>query len=327
MNIKQKIKELNQLSLRYTWGNILLYAGLFNFFFFLGFPPLLTDPLGRAYIFLLPISLLSILIGIYLLYGTKYKYKNLYKQIFIEKPLEENFDDLHYDWTSGFSEDTVISFDVCRMGNGFYSEDLIQASYQGVTFEMSDVTVKLNAHKNHPKTIFQGRILVIYIPDNNINSVHIMSETMQYMQYIGKKSQTVDIYNNDFNQKFIVKAINPHDAYNLLTPHSMELITDLNKRFNKFIIHARGNKLVLALNDINTDSFDSKKICKRINYQKEIAKINKEIDDIKAIINIIRNLDTHNVSNYYVADTKLGSGGFIIEHTGNAYKSFVDKIL
>ena len=61
----------------------------------------------------------------------------------------------------------------------------------------------------------------------------------------------------------------------------MELITDLNKRFNKFIIHARGNKLVLALNDINTDSFDSKKICKRINYQKEIAKINKEIDDIK----------------------------------------------
>lgn len=320
MNIQQKVNELNRISLRGTFAIILMFAGFFGG----GLLMVWINP-----IFML-LGFLIMGIGIYFLRGTVYNYKTLYKQVVIEKPLEESFDNLHYDWTSGFSEETVKSFEVCRMGNRFYSEDLIQASYLGIPFEMSDVTVKYHSPSNkHPKIFFQGRILVLDLPDNNINSVYILSKTFKNMQNIGKtiQSQTVNMDSNDFNQNFIVKATNPHDAYYLLTPHFMEHITDLSKRFKSIIIHARGNKLVLALDDINTDSFDSDRIFKRINYQQEIAKINKEINDIKAIITVIRNLDANNVSNSYESYSKLDSGSFIIEHTGNAYKYSGDKIL
>lgn len=320
MNIQQKIKEINQLSLRGTLGIILLIAGFCGG----GLLMVLVNPICML------IGFIIMGIGIYFLRGATYKYKTLYKQVFIENPLNENFDNLHYDWTSGFTKETVERFAICKKGNQFYSEDLIQASYQGVPFEMSDVTVQQHSPSNkHTKTFFKGRILVLDLPDVNIDSVYIATRAFNQIDALvqNNRFQTVNMDSNDFNHKFFVQAINPHDAYYLLTPHFMEHITNLSLRFKNIIIHARGNKLVLALNDINTNSFDSDKLFKKINYQQEIAKINKEINDIKAIITIIRNLDSNYVSNSSDAATKLESGGFIVEHTANAYKYSGEKIL
>ena len=80
MNIQQKIKEINQLSLRGTLGIILLIAGFCGG----GLLMVLVNPICML------IGFIIMGIGIYFLRGATYKYKTLYKQVFIENPLNKD---------------------------------------------------------------------------------------------------------------------------------------------------------------------------------------------------------------------------------------------
>ena len=92
----------------------------------------------------------------------------------------------------------------------------------------------------------------------------------------------------EFNREYLIKAANPHDAFYLLTPHMMEHIQKLSKRFEGIAIHAFGNKIAFALRNGNTNSFDPKKWYKKISYQEEIYNVYNEIEDIKSIISTSR---------------------------------------
>ena len=64
------------------------------------------------------------------------------------------------------------------MGNTFYSEDYIRANYQGVDFEMAQVSVREvdnSDNKTTSVTYFDGRMLVFDFPDKIVSSVLIYS--------------------------------------------------------------------------------------------------------------------------------------------------------
>ena len=88
------------------------------------------------------IGLLVAAAGIPFCIGTTKKYKELYKEIFVQVPLKKNFDNVFYAWKSGFNEHTVRNFRLFDMGNIFSSEDYLKASYKGINFELSDVTIR-----------------------------------------------------------------------------------------------------------------------------------------------------------------------------------------
>ena len=64
--------------------------------------------------------------------------------------------------------------------------------------------------------------------------------------------------------------------------------------------------------------FDADSHFKKVSYQEESTKINKEINDIKAFISIIKSLDP-GTSETDEAKT-LQPGGFLIEHKANKHK-------
>ena len=317
MNFEQGVKEMNRVRHRAILG-----YGLIIFGFISG---------GVLMVMFSPVILLLgfaiMILGAFFAKGTVKEYKNLYKDLFIKRPLTENFDNVHYDWTSGFSEKTVENFQICRMGNRFYSEDLVQASYQGIPFEMSDVIVKTNSPgQKVDKIHFQGRILVFDLPNKNLNSVQVYSKMFRNKTDLttAVNIQNIEMENVEFNKKFLIRAISPQDAFYLLTPQLMERIMAYSQRFQNIAIHACGNKMVLALNDLSKDSFDADITFKKVSYQEEAAKINKEINDIKAIISIINNMNP-GTSETDEAKT-LKPGGFLIEHTANINK-YVDNAL
>lgn len=315
MSLSSKIKELDWVRHRGIFGYGMIAVGLVILFIGLGYW-VFTQSM-RFFLLGIPI----IIIGVFIAKGTLKRYKELYKDLFVKRPLEENFDNLYYDWTSGFSKETVESFQICEMGYGFYSEDLIQASYLGIPFEMSDVLMSYSSSGSDDGVInINRRFLVTDLPNKYLNTVQVFSKTYNFMPDFSSAitTQNVELESVEFNNDFLIRAINPHDAFYLLTPQLMEQIMTYRKRCKNIALHACGNKIVLALDDLSGDSFDADSHFKKVSYQEESAKINKEINDIKAFISIIKSLDP-GTSETDEAKT-LQPGGFLIEHKANKHK-------
>jgi hypothetical protein len=285
MGIHDSVEELNRLGKRAYLGLILVVGG-----FCLGFAfATLTGNMLLIFI--------GAAIGIYgirISAGTNKAYKQLYKDLFVMQPLSKNFDNLYYDWAQGFSEQAVASFSLCKMGNRFHSEDYIKASYEGIPFELSDVTVEYHTSgkNSHTTTYFKGRMLVIDFPEKMVNSVQIFSKSFNYRANHTNfgKPQKVEMESVEFNRAFDVRAVSPHDAFYLITPAFMERLALITMRTRSVAIHTCGNKMVIGFNEPSNNAFDASNMYKPISYPDEMDKVQKDIDDIKELITIIRSM-------------------------------------
>ncbi len=213
----------------------------------------------------------------------------LYKQIFVEEPLKRNFQDVTYQPDNGFNREVVRNFNLCKMGNRYFTEDYIKASYNGVTFEMADVIVRYHQKSGDDDitiTYFQGRMLVFYLPDKSLSSVRVYSESFRNRAIDKKeaKEEYVQMESVDFNSRFDVFAPNAHDAFYLLTPPLMERLMALTSKYKSIAFNVTGNMVALGFNEPGNDAFDSKNLYGEINYEDEIVKVQNDIEDIKSII-------------------------------------------
>ena len=219
------------------------------------------------------------------------KIKLYYKHIFVQEPLNKNFDDVVYIWKSGFREFEVSCFDICAMGDNFSSEDYIKASYHGIPFEMAEVKVVETHNGNHSSIHFHGRMVVFELPNEIVKSVRIYSNNFKH-RYDGislNQNNKIDMEKTSFNTKFDVYSNDMHDAFYLLTPHFMEKIENLYPKYDSIAIHAKGKKIIVAFNDPNNDAFDFKIWKMDTSYYDEIVKIQREINDIKGIVKTLEN--------------------------------------
>ena len=224
--------------------------------------------------------------------GVKKNMRALYKQIFVEEPLKRNFYDVTYQPDNGFDREIVRNFGLCKMGNRYYTEDYIRASYEGVTFEMADVIVRYHQKTGDDDitiTYFQGRMMTFSLPDKMLNSVRVFSDSFRNRALDKKeaKNELVQMESVDFNRLYDVFAPDAHDAFYLLTPPLMERLISLASRYNSMAFSVVGNQVVVAFNEPGNDAFDSKNLYGQINYEEEIVKVQKDIDDIKIIISQI----------------------------------------
>jgi Protein of unknown function (DUF3137). len=231
-----------------------------------------------------------IVAGVIFANGRKREYQALYKQLFAEEPLRANFDNVFYDWKSGFNEATVRSFQLCAMGNRFKSEDYLRASYRGINFEMSDVTVEYhtsNGKSSSTTVYFRGRMFAFDFPGQFNSSTRIYTTQHRYRGAQNTpKIQKVEMESVQFNKDFDVYSTSPHDAFYLLTPQYMEYLDSLSCRYPSMAIHFIGNKLFLGFNEPNKDVFDKKDWLKEASYPEEMEKVQRDIDEIKQVIDM-----------------------------------------
>ena len=292
----EKMSELDNIRSRATTGFCLIIISVVVFIF----GTMLYAKKNASGLLIFSFFILAI--GIILIAGTTKKYKSLYKKLFVEKQLNNNFSNVVYDWEGGFNENVVRSFGLCAMGNRFASEDYIRAEFEGIPFEQADVTVKQvtsTGRSTYTTVYFKGRMLVFDFPDKSVSSVQVFSSSFKYRgrPFGNMKPQKVEMEGVEFNKKFDVLTLSPHDAFYLLTPQFMEKLDYLSTRYQSVAVHICGNKVFVGFNEPYHNAFDVDNMFKELSYPDEMDAIQRDIDDIKQIITIIRGI--YNSNDYY----------------------------
>lgn len=216
------------------------------------------------------------------------KYKELYKETFVVSILEEQFDDVFYDYKRGFEESKVNQFGLVSRGNRYRSEDFIRGSYKGISFEQSEVRIAHKKSNDDTETIyFRGRMMEFDFPFKEVKSVQIFTDTFPHR---GKPSvnynmKPVEMESTDFNKRFDVIAADPVDAYYVLTPQFMERVDFLKEKFNHVGMNFQGNKLYVGI-WTGGDAFDGDP-SREVNYLDEKATIMGDVRVITDIIDVL----------------------------------------
>lgn len=293
MGLYEAMNELEKKRKKYSYCVVAIVLGML--FFVLGC-------FGR-YFFLLSILGIAVFIwGFKNMNTSNEEYKALYKKIFVEEPLRKSFENVLYSWRTGFNENQVRSFNLCNMGNRFSSEDYIRASYHGINFEISDVYVAQHTStgkSSHTTIYFQGRMMIFDFPEKLVSSVRIYSTNFRFRAggFFANRNSKVEMESVNFNKDFDVMTASDHDAFYLLTPPFMEKMYQLERKHNSIAVHVNGNRVIIGFNEPNNNAFDASTMGKELSYPEEMDKIQSDIDDIKDIINIVRDLNRGN--DYY----------------------------
>ena len=70
----------------------------------------------------------------------------------------------------------------------------------------------------------------------------------------------------------------------------MEKLDHLASNYTSIGIHFCGNKVFVGFNEPYNNAFDSKSMMNKLSYDEEMAKTQKEINDIKFIISMLREM-------------------------------------
>jgi len=253
--------------------------------------------IGAFFLIIPPIGLVIILYGAHRIQKLRQEMKELYKEAFVREPLMNNFENVTYEPQWGFPADTVESFQLCQMGNQFYSEDYIRATYAGVDFEIAEVRVydvySTDDRDERSTTYFEGRMMVFHLPDKAVYPMSIFSRKYKHRAISRReaKQTKVEFESSRFNKAFDVYAQSEHDAFYLLTPQFMERLEILADKYADGIaLHMIGNSVALAISEPGKNAFDAEIEVGKLDFDKEMAKVQGEIDDIKTLITMILNL-------------------------------------
>lgn len=222
-------------------------------------------------------------------YNTKLqRYRALYKEQLVVQVLNEQFTNVFYNYKQGFTESDIKEKAFVRMGNKFHSEDYLRAEYNGVKFARADVRIENETkdNKNNCRyvTYFEGRVYELEFNKKISAGMQICSQNFMYgvlPKYLNKKDK-VQTENMNFNNAFEIHANYDAEAFYVLTPHMMEHIMELSRRFTSLCMNIVGNKMVLAVNS-SLDALEPPTNTP-INYQAEKNRILAELTEIIAII-------------------------------------------
>lgn len=287
MNTMQNINRMEELRAKYKNTSLLLGIPilLITFFIFCAIGGRFT----QVWIIIFFIAVIGSYPIVNRLSGISKEFQLLYKEFFAKGILNEIFTDVQCNWNEGYSERAVESIGLTRQGNRFHSEDYIRGRYEDVPFEQSDVVVKhvvRTGKTTHTYTYFKGRIFTFEFPKTDIWSVVVFSKSFMYQGNCdGIPHQKVELESDEFNRKFIVKAMRPHDAFYVLTPQVMEYISNLEQTYGNVAMRYIGGKVHVAVN-MSGNAFDGD-IKKKVVYVEEQEKIRR---DCNVIIDMIHKL-------------------------------------
>ena len=217
-------------------------------------------------------------------------FKALYKSIFVEDVLANKFQNLFYSWKTGFPDMAVSSFNLVKMGNRFKSEDYICATYKGVRFETSDVTIQQHTStgkSSHTTTYFRGRMFVFYMPKTIQASVRITPDAFIYTPASNRRLEKLDLENVYFNKQYNVYASDPHYAFYLLTPSMMERILYLKGKYGYIILNFEADRVFAAVPmTAARDTFDAD-MSRAIDYPTDRAKAEADANVICDLMEVL----------------------------------------
>ena len=235
------------------------------------------------YVTLIPVMLFSL--------HQRRKLKTFLSYNVVQHQLEEAFDTLikykpaegipeYLVYATGFTD--AVKYNCSNPKAMAHGNDYLQATYRGVSFQFSDVTLTTGFGRGE-HAFFKGQWLVINMETSISPSVTIsqLSNLGGFSSLLARDS-LVEMENVAFNKAFKVSTSDPHQAFYVLTPQMMEfLLSGKGMPVGNKHICLTQKQLHLAINT-NRDSFEP---CHRVG---DLAKLRKQIDEeinfIKGVI-------------------------------------------
>ena len=244
---------------------------------------------GAPY-FLVGIFIIIILtfIGIYLYYKEKKEFSLAVKDIIINGLFTEAFEKVLYQPEKGLSESFIKNTGLYPMGNRFYSDDLLSASYKGVGFFQSDVLIQQvtsNGKTTTTTTLFKGRWIVCDFIKNFNGQHQIRSngffKNRKPFRFFNDSLDKFQFEDQQFNDDFTTYTTDQSEAYYLINPSYMEKIKYMTNYIGAEVVYGFiDNKLHVAIFN-NEDAFEVKG--KSID-ESFVTRIENDINLIKLII-------------------------------------------
>ena len=222
--------------------------------------------------------------------GKKKQMKKLYKETFVIQVLQEHFQDVFYDWEHGFTSSAVKSVGLVRLGNRYHSEDYLAATWKGVRFEQSDVTVEYHTSgkNSHTTTYFSGRMFCFDYTRKQTYPLQVYTKNFIYSGNPGGGSTSlskVELEDVEFNKLFVTKAFSAHDAFYILTPQFMQRLKQLRNSFPNMTMVVSNGKFYVGLNN-RADSFDLN-CMKPMDYMREKERVLQDVRVIEGLIELL----------------------------------------
>ena len=252
------------------------------------------------------ILMIVIVLSFVIISNLKKKFRKLYKEMFVNEVFMTTFENAIYDPDAGFPIDEMKESKLMKVGNMYHSEDYISAKHNGVAFEYSDVVSKhkTGSGKNsHIYTYFKGNVYKFRFDkglEANFNTLYLDVKNSEnskdysgIAKFLGLKEQDnlkkVNMESVEFDSIFNVKSTDEHFAFYVLTPAIMETLLGLRRKYPMFRLVVFKNHLYFGI-EREYDSFDNNSM-KPIVYFEEKQKIDREIDQLKDVIELFESFD------------------------------------
>jgi hypothetical protein len=179
-----------------------------------------------------------------------------FKDTLMDAVLQEFFTDYSHNKRAGISLFDVMASELLAKPDRFYSNDLIQGSYQGVGFAMSDVTMQRVIQTGKTTTVqtyFRGPVMVFDFHKQTQGKL-IVQQSRRGQLFSSYK--TVKLESVQFNKRFFTYSTSPKLAFFILTPHFMERLQRLEEEVpGQFYFSFINSKMYVALHN-NQDLFE-----------------------------------------------------------------------
>ena len=254
------------------------------------------------YYIMIPI-VFGIMFGMILSGSDMEKFTLSYKEYFVLNSIKDVIEVFAYDPQNGFDRGVIENTKMMNMGDTYHSNDYITGKYKNIRFSQSDVHIietdtETDIDGNTSKvehTLFNGRWMIFDFNKKFRANIQIaqkgFSNNTLNRDWGDMKYKKVQMESEEFNNKFNVYTQIEHDAFYVITPKMIDTIINLEKECDgKLLFCFVGEKLHIGIYD-NRDAFEPGSIYKKIDENRVIESIQK---DIKKITSFIDELDLDN---------------------------------
>ena len=219
-----------------------------------------------------------------------------FKNTFVLKTLQNTFSNLVYDYKNGFSKEYIEKIGILDTADNYYANDYIYGKYKNIEFEQSNIHIEKKYEikdndgnlKTEYRTIFEGRVMTFDFNKKFKHNIQLTTLGFEADKVPSEKEFNILTLDDDeFNDKFCVKAENEIQSFILLTPAYMNKMKEFANNINEpMMICFIDNKLHIAL-DNHEDAFEWD-VFEIIDETKIVNNLNK---DINIIIKFVEELN------------------------------------
>ena len=212
-------------------------------------------------------------------------YRQFYKNVFVKEMLKEKFENIQYEWKHGFTGPELYNSKLLKF-DGHLTEDCLKASYQGVVFEQVDVR-HFTSHGKYARIDFRGKIMKFRAFPVSTSGVWIYTKNVKSTaRYYEKARKWVMVNDNEFSKIFDVYACKEADVERILTSQFKEKLLALSEKCEAFGMSFHGSILHVGIHTPR-DTFDVDVNIKKVDYDEEVMKVRKDVEDMAELIELL----------------------------------------